>query len=86
VSEVFPLEIRAFAISIFYALGTLAGGVGAPSLYAHLIQSNQRGHLFWGYMLGAGLMLGGAVTEWFIGVNAERQSLESISQPIQAAS
>lgn len=27
VSEVFPLEIRAMAISIFYAAGTLAGGV-----------------------------------------------------------
>jgi MFS family permease len=32
VSEIFPLEIRAFAISIFYALGTLARGVGAPYL------------------------------------------------------
>ena len=28
VSEIFPLEIRAFAIAIFYALGTLLGGVG----------------------------------------------------------
>ena len=30
VSEIFPLEIRALAIAIFYAIGTLAGGVGAP--------------------------------------------------------
>ena len=28
VSEIFPLEIRALAIAVFYALGTLAGGVG----------------------------------------------------------
>ncbi len=84
VSEIFPLEIRAFAISIFYAIGTLAGGVGAPSLYAHLIASNSRTQLFWGYLLGASLMLIGAITEVILGVNAERQSLEAISTPLQA--
>ncbi len=84
VSEIFPLEIRAFAISIFYAIGTLAGGVGAPTLYAHLIASNDRGQLFWGYLLGAILMLIGAATEAVLGINAERQSLESISKPLQA--
>ncbi|MBV8809894.1 MAG: hypothetical protein JO033_14580 [Acidobacteriaceae bacterium] len=82
----FPLEIRAFAISIFYAIGTLAGGVGAPSLFAHLISSNNRNELFWGYVLGAALMLAGAVTEISFGVKAERQSLEAISKPLQAAS
>lgn len=33
VSEIFPLEIRALAIAIFYAIGTLVGGVGAPLLF-----------------------------------------------------
>ena len=33
VSEIFPLEIRAFAIAIFYAIGTLAGGVVAPFIW-----------------------------------------------------
>ncbi len=84
VSEVFPLEIRAFAISIFYAIGTLAGGVGAPILFAKLISSGSRSHLFWGYLLGAVLMLLGAATELKFGVTAERQSLESISTPLQA--
>lgn len=84
VSEVFPLEIRAFAISLFYATGTLAGGVGAPSLFAKLISSGSRAQLFWGYLLGAALMLLGAVTEWKLGVDAERQSLESVSKPLQA--
>lgn len=86
VSEVFPLEIRAFAISIFYAVGTLAGGVGAPILFAKLIASGSRAELFWGYLLGAFLMLLGAATELVFGVNAERQSLESISTPLQASS
>ena len=85
VSEVFPLEIRAFAISIFYAVGTLTGGVGAPLLFAHLISSHSRPHLFWGYILGALLMLLGAATELKLGVDAERQSLESISTPLQAS-
>ncbi len=84
VSEVFPLEIRAFAISIFYAAGTLAGGVGAPLLFAHLISSRNRSELFWGYLLGAALMLLGAAAELKLGVKAERQSLESISTPLQA--
>ena len=85
VSEVFPLEIRAFAISIFYAIGTLAGGVGAPMLFAKLISSGNRSELFWGYILGAALMLLGAGTEFKLGINAERQSLESISTPLQSS-
>jgi MFS family permease len=85
VSEVFPLEIRAFAISIFYGIGTLAGGVGAPLLFAHLISSGNRSQLFWGYILGAVLMLLGAATELALGINAERQSLESISTPLQVS-
>ncbi|MFL6351178.1 MAG: MFS transporter [Bryobacteraceae bacterium] len=85
VSEVFPLEIRAFAISVFYGIGTLAGGVGAPMLFAHLISSGSRSELFWGYILGAVLMLLGAATELALGVKAERQSLESISRPLQAS-
>ncbi len=84
VSEIFPLEIRAFAISIFYALGTLAGGVAAPTLFARLIASHSRTYLFFGYLLGAVLMLAGGVTEWKFGVDAEGQSLESISKPIQS--
>ena len=31
-SEVFPLEMRAMSIALFYAVGTAAGGVLAPWL------------------------------------------------------
>jgi MFS family permease len=85
VSEVFPLEIRAFAISIFYAIGTLAGGVGAPILFSTLIQSGSRNAVFWGYIAGAVLMMAGAIAETILGVDAERKSLESISMPLQSA-
>jgi MFS family permease len=85
VSEVFPLEIRAMAISIFYAIGTLIGGVGAPALFGALIGSGSRTYIFYGYIFGAVLMLIGAGTEWQWGVNAERQSLESIAAPLTSS-
>lgn len=84
VSEIFPLEIRALAISVFYSVGTLVGGVGAPLLFGVLIGSGSRTSLFWGYLLGAALMVGAAITELFLGVAAERQSLEKISKPLQS--
>jgi len=84
VSEIFPVEIRAFAISIFYAVGTLAGGVAAPILLAQLISSGSRTQVFWGYIAGAVLMVLGGITEAFLGIDAERQPLESISSPLQS--
>ena len=82
VSEIFPLEIRAFAISIFYAIGTLVGGVGAPILFGHLIETGSRTAVFQGYLAGAILMLIGAFAELRLGVDAERRSLESIASPL----
>ena len=84
ISEIFPLEIRAFAIAIFYALGTLVGGAGAPLLFGVLINTGSRWAVSGGYALGAALMLAGAVCEWKIGVEAAGKSLESISKPLQS--
>lgn len=84
VSEIFPLEMRAFAIAIFYALGTLAGGVAAPVFFGFLIASGSRGHVAWGYALGAALMLAGSICEFSFGVEAAGQSLESVSKPLQS--
>jgi MFS family permease len=85
VSEIFPLELRAFAIAIFYSLGTLIGGVGAPILFGFLIATNSRLNVALGYGLGAVLMLSGALCEQLIGVEAAGKSLESISKPLQSA-
>jgi MFS family permease len=84
VSEIFPLEIRAFAIAVFYALGTLVGGVGAPLMFGVLIASGSRNRVGLGYLVGGLLMLAGAVCEHFIGVEAAGKSLESISAPLQS--
>jgi MFS family permease len=85
VSEIFPLEIRAFAIAIFYAAGTLLGGAGAPALFGALIASGSKVNVALGYLLGAALMLAGAVCEQLIGVEAAGKSLESVSKPLQSA-
>jgi MFS family permease len=84
VSEIFPLEIRAFAIAIFYAVGTLAGGVGAPILFGWIIGTGSRDALFIGYLVAAVLMIFGAIVELWLGVAAERRSLEDVAAPLSS--
>jgi MFS family permease len=84
VSEIFPLEIRALAIAIFYAIGTLTGGVGAPLLFGWIIGMGSSTALFLGYLVAAALMVFGAVVEAWIGVPAERRSLEHIAAPLSS--
>jgi MFS family permease len=84
VSEIFPLETRALCISVFYAVGTAAGGITGPLLFATLIESGKRSHVFVGFMIGAVAMILGGVAELLFGVKAERQGLESIAKPLTA--
>ena len=84
VSEIFPLEVRAMAIAVFYAIGTLAGGVGAPILFGWIIGTGSRGGLSIAYLVGAGLMIFAAGVEAWIGVAAERQSLENVATPLSS--
>lgn len=85
VSEVFPLEIRAFAIAIFYACGTMVGGVFGPVLYGYIVGTGSRVFLFWGYIAGAVVMAAGGLTEIWLGVDAERKPLEAIAAPLSTA-
>jgi len=84
-SEVFPLEIRALAIAIFFAVGTGTGGILAPWLFGTLIGSGSRDALFAGYLLGAGLMLLAVGAVLAYGVRAERRSLEDVAPPLTSA-
>ena len=84
VSEIFPLEIRALAIAVFYAIGTLIGGVFAPFFFGRLIASGSLWQIGSGYLVGAALMLIAALAESVIGVEAAGKSLESISKPLQS--
>src|SRR5712664_1134388 len=84
VSEIFPLEIRALAIAIFYAIGTLIGGVGAPVLFGWIIGTGSISALVIGYLVAAALMISGAAIEAWIGIPAERCSLEHIAAPLSS--
>jgi MFS family permease len=83
VSEIFPLEIRGLVIAIFYSCGTLAGSF-APSIFGAIIGTGSRQALFFAYCFGGGLMVVAAVVAAFLGVNAERQSLESVAAPLSS--
>lgn len=82
VSEVFPLEMRALAISIFYAIGTGTGGFIAPALFGWLIQGGSRGAVAVGYVIGAALAVLAGVLALRFGVDAERRPLEDIAAPL----
>lgn len=81
-SESFPLEIRALAIAIFYAVGTGIGGVAGPLVFGHLIDSGSRATVFGGYLFAALLMITAAVIALRFGVAAERKSLEEVARPL----
>jgi MFS family permease len=82
VAESFPLEIRALAIAIFYAVGTGLGGVAAPWLFGLLIESGSPDRVLLGYALGAGLMAAAALLARFMGTANERKPLEEVARPL----
>ncbi len=84
VSEVFPLEMRALAISLFYAVGTGAGGFVAPLLFGALIETGSRGAVGIGYAVGAVLVIAAGLIAWRYTVDAEGRSLEDIAPPLGA--
>jgi MFS family permease len=84
VGESFPLEVRAIAISLFYAFGTGVGGVAGPALFGVLIDTGNRMSIFFGYLLGGVLMVAAAVVAWKLASNAERRSLEDVAPPLSA--
>jgi MFS family permease len=85
VSETFPVEIRALAIAVFYALGTAIGGAGAPFLLGSLIETGSRWSVFAGYLLGSALMIFAAIVEVVWGIAAERKPLEEVAEPLSSA-
>jgi MFS family permease len=85
VSEVFPLETRALAIAFFYAIGTAVGGITGPLLFSKLVSTGKVPDTVLAFSIGASLMIIAGIVEIFLGVNAERRSLEDIAQPLTAA-
>ena len=82
VSEIFPVEMRAVSISLFYAIGTGAGGFIAPALFGVIVESGSREALFGGFALAALLMCAAAIIVAIWGIDAERKPLEEVARPL----
>ncbi|WP_067566674.1 MFS transporter [Nocardia acidivorans] len=84
VSEIFPLEVRAKAIAVFFAIAQCFGALG-PVIYGALIgDGTSPGGLFAGYLVGAGVMIAGGVIAYRLAVDAEGRALEDIAPPLSA--
>ncbi|MBP2327333.1 MFS family permease [Kibdelosporangium banguiense] len=84
VSEIFPMEIRAMCIALFYAVGTGVGGIVGPVLFSVLVESGDPGNVALGYCIGAGVMIIGGIAELVLGVEAAKRSLEDVATPLSA--
>ena len=84
VSEIFPMETRAMAISFFYAVGTAIGGITGPLLFGRLIETGGETNVMYGYLLGAALMAAAGVVEILLGVEAAGRQLEDVAKPLTA--
>ncbi|MFJ2303510.1 MFS transporter [Streptomyces sp. NPDC087787] len=84
VSEIFPMETRAMSIAFFYALGTAAGGISGPLLFADLTSTGRVGDTVLAFQIGAALMCAAGLVAAFLAVKAERRSLEDIATPLTA--
>jgi MFS family permease len=82
VSEIFPVEIRAMAIALFYAVGTGIGGIAGPVLFGLAIEIGSVSAIARGYYLGAMLMVLAGVVEIAIGVEAAQKPLEQVAPPL----
>jgi MFS family permease len=84
VSEIFPVEVRAKAIAVFFAIAQSFGAFG-PWFYGQLIgDGSDHYKLFIGYLIGALVMIAGGLIEAFLGIDAEGRSLEDLAQPLGA--
>ncbi|MFG2377349.1 MFS transporter [Streptomyces sp. NPDC048504] len=84
VSEIFPMETRAMSIAFFYALGTAAGGISGPLLFADLTGTGKVGDTVLAFQIGAALMCAAGLVAAVLAVRAERRSLEDVATPLTA--
>lgn len=86
VSETWPIEIRAEAIAVFFAIAQLFGALG-PLFFGALIgDGSDPTGLFIGYLVGGAIMITGGIVEIVFGINAEGKSLEEVTTPLTSVS
>jgi len=94
VSEIYPVEIRAQAISVVFAIAQSFGAT-APFIFGTIIADAVQ-PVWWtrivisrtpmaiAYIGSAVIMFGGGLIAWFLGVDAEQKSLEDVAPPLAA--
>ncbi|WP_028921121.1 MFS transporter [Pseudonocardia acaciae] len=81
VSELFPLEVRAKAIAVFFCIAQCFGALG-PVIYGAMIGDGSNPfNMFIGFLLASVVMIIGGVVAILFGVNAEGKSLEDLAPP-----
>ncbi|MEV1168007.1 MFS transporter [Nonomuraea sp. NPDC049784] len=85
VSEIFPMETRALAIAFFFAIGTAAGGIAGPLVFASLVETGVPGDTALAFSIGGIVMIAAGLVELLFGVKAERKGLEAIATPLTVA-
>ena len=71
-------------LAFFYAIGTAVGGITGPLLFSKLVSTGKFPDTVLAFSVGATLMILAGLVEVFLGVKAERRSLEDIAQPLTA--
>ncbi|HVU60181.1 MAG TPA: MFS transporter [Mycobacteriales bacterium] len=85
VSEIFPIELRAQAIAVFFSIAQGVGALG-PAVYGGFVASKKPHELMLGYLLGAGVMAVGGIVAAIFGIKAERTALEDVANPLSLVS
>ena len=83
VSEIFPMETRAMAIALFYAVGT-GVAIAAPWTFGKMIETGSVAWVTLAFVVGGTIMAIGGVIEILLGVEAAGKSLEAVARPISA--
>jgi MFS family permease len=83
VSEIFPMETRAMAIALFYAIGT-AFAIAAPWTFGKLIETDSYTNVALAFAIGGAIMILGGIVEVFLGVEAAGKPLEAVARPLNA--
>src|SRR5215831_2834880 len=83
VSEIFPMETRAMAIALFYAIGT-AFAIAAPWTFGKLIETDSYTNVALAFVIGGVIMILGGIVEVFLGVEAAGKPLEAVARPLNA--
>jgi MFS family permease len=61
-----------------------SAGASAAYLTGKLVETEKEINVFYGYLIGAVLMIAAGIAEWFIGVKAAGKSLEDVARPLTA--